>query len=214
MPRKSDSIKIPPSTPLSPQDEDTYAHILTLVKKAIAAKDDGDRPKPTSKKQINRTAPERRVSDKSAARASDAAIRCLIRYFSGLNARKAMVSAGIDWGTLQVMRWSDPDFKRAWDWCHAEKARLLNLKALAVAEMALDGETVDKSTLRFAQWLLGVTDRETYGEHRESSHAQGQGGPAVVYNINLAPISPPVVAPNLCEKSVSHQPVIDITSSK
>lgn len=212
MPRKSDSIKpIPPSTPLSPQDEDTYAHILLLVDRAIAAKEGS---KTTDQKQTPHATPERRVSDKSAARASDAAIRCLIRYFSGLNARKAMVSAGIDWGTLQVMRWSDPDFKRAWDWCHTEKARLLNLKAVAVAEMALDGEAVDKSTLRFAQWLLGVTDREAYGEHRDASRAQGQGGPAVVYNINLAPISPPVATPNLCEKSVNNHPVIDITSSK
>lgn len=212
MPRKFASIKpIPPSTPLSPQDEDTYAHILLLVDRAIAARDGA---KTTDRGQINRTTPERRVSDKSTARASDAAIRCLIRYFSGLNARKAMVSAGIDWGTLQVMRWSDPDFKRAWDWCHAEKARLLNLKAVAVAEMALDGEAVDKSTLRFAQWLLGVTDRDAYGEHRDASRAQGQGGPAVVYNINLAPISPPVATPNLCEKSVNNHPVIDIVGNK
>lgn len=212
MPRKFASIKpIPPSTPLSQQDEDTYAHILLLVDKAIAAMDG---LKPTDKKQISHDTPERRVSDKSAARASDAAIRCLILYFSGLNARKAMVSTGIDWGMLQVMRWSDPDFKRAWDWCHAEKARLLNLKAVAVAEMALDGEAVDKSTLRFAQWLLGVTDREAYGEHRDASRAQGQGGPAVVYNINLAPISPPVATPNLCEKSVNNHPVIDIVGNK
>ena len=181
------SPPVDPDAPLTLDEEDAFAHIQQIAAESAKAEDASSQHANT-KALTTDAGGKRRVSRRSTTAVSSArarAVRFLISYFAGTNARAAMTASGSDWGTIQAYRWSDPAFKSAMDYVQGARPQLLKMKAESLTERALDGEDVPSAAVRMAALILQATDRKTYGKNETSTGGVRVGGPAVIYNINL-----------------------------
>lgn len=175
--------------PLTDQEEDAYAHICLLAdRQQTRSKAPADQPQ----------SPVPRSQPTDGSRASAKAIRFLIAYFAGETARRAMNNTHCDWGFITASMWTDPQYRRAYDFVHGERPKLLNLKATSMVQETLDGYEYTPAAVRMAALILQSTDRKTYGKSEAAAGGSG-GGPAVIYNINL--VAPPL--PKSCDQSAT-----------
>lgn len=188
-------------SPLTIEEADAYAHILMLAREQQTratnkrAEEDADRPRAG-------------LLGTNAARAC--ARRFLIHWFDGERAKKAMEAAHCNWGDITAARFSDPDYKIAFEFIEAERPRLLQAAALDMSERVLDGEEVPAHAARLASFILERCRRDEFG--RETATAEGgqRNAPAVVYNINLTAPAPA----KMCDQSVTARPPIESDPQK
>ena len=130
--------------------------------------------------------------------------RFLIHWFDGKRAKKAMEAAGCNWGDITAARFSDPDYKIAFEFIEAERPRLLQAAALDMSERVLDGEEVPAHAARLASFILERTRRADFGRETATGEGGQRNAPAVVYNINLTAPAPA----KMCDQSVTARPPI------
>lgn len=181
--------------PLSIEEADAYAHILILAReqqtRATSKENGGDAD-----------------GSKAGLLGTDSARACarrfLIHWFDGKRAKKAMEAAGCNWGDITAARFSDPDYKCAFEFIEAERPRLLQAAALDMSERVLDGEEVAASAARLASFILERTRRADFGRETATSEGGQRNAPAVIYNINLTAPAPA----KMCDQSVTARPHI------
>lgn len=190
-------------TPLTIEEEDAYAHIVMLARdakgediEANAVDNETDETKDGDGKRRRK----RRVGEKNSA--SACARRFLIYWFDGARAKKAMEAANCVWGDVTVARFSDPDYKAAFEFIEAERPRLLQAAALDMSERVLDGEEVPAHAARLASFILERTKRKEFGREVAPTATGAASTPAVTYNINLIAAPPPIK----CDQSVTASP--------
>ena len=121
-----------------------------------------------------------------------------------------MEAAGCNWGDITAARFSDPDYKIAFEFIEAERPRLLQAAALDMSERVLDGEEVSSHAARLASFILERCRREDFGRETATGEGGQRNAPAVVYNINLTAPAPA----KMCDQSVTARPPIDCDPQK
>lgn len=205
--KRQEQAKEPPTPtprddrPLTIEEADAYAHILMLAKE--------QQTRATSK------AGEAGADNAGAGLAGlntscACARRFLIHWFDGERAKKAMEAAGCNWGDITAARFSDPDYKIAFEFIEAERPRLLQAAALDMSERVLDGEEVPAHAARLASFILERTRRADFGRETATGEGGQRTAPAVIYNINLTAPAPV----KMCDQSVTARPPIESDPQK
>lgn len=149
------------------------------------------------------------------------ACRFLLSYFAGALPSKAMRETGIGWGDISICRLASPDFDAAFKFCKTMTGERLALKALEIAEKAVDGAEVGRESASLSKFILErLSAGDGFGDPRYKIPGVmgGGGGGGLVYNINIiqaagadAPLSPPIAgrqSPDLCGVCVAQSPAV------
>lgn len=149
------------------------------------------------------------------------ACRFLLAYFGGALPSKAMRETGIGWGDISICRLASPDFDAAFKFCKAMTGERLALKALEIAEKAVDGAEIGRESASLSKFILErLSAGDGFGDPRYKIPGVmgGGGGGGLVYNINIiqaagadAPLSQPIAgrqSPDLCGVCVAQSPAV------
>lgn len=182
--RKQLSV-LPPAVPdgadpdvLSAAEEEAYAMLVQFARDKIAASD-----KASDRRQQQQTRVE---FSRLVTRAR--ACRFLLSYFSGAMPSKAMAETGISWGDIAICRLASPDFDAAFKFCKSVANDRLALKALEIAEKAVDGAEVGRESASLSKFILErLSAGDGFGDPRYKIPGVmgGGGGGGLVYNINI-----------------------------
>lgn len=182
--RKQLSV-LPPAVPdgadpdvLSTAEEEAYAMLVQFARDKIAASD-----KANDRRQQQQTRVE---FSRLVTRAR--ACRFLLSYFSGAMPSKAMAETGISWGDIAICRLASPDFDAAFKFCKSVANDRLALKALEIAEKAVDGAEVGRESASLSKFILErLSAGDGFGDPRYKIPGVmgGGGGGGLVYNINI-----------------------------
>lgn len=173
--------------------------------------------------------PPPKIADTGAARRAGVgdpdtvarAIRYVLARAAGATHRRAVKSCGLDWATIQLIRWSDPQYAVVEDFVHTQYMDLMRAKAEDALCDILDGDDSRKANARavmFALERLGRKDfapppHNTSGDNAAAKLTAG----GVTYNITFmgggsVPAVPPA-AQDLCGQCVDNphsKEIIDI----
>lgn len=155
------------------------------------------------------------------------ACRFLLAYFAGALPSKAMRETGIGWGDISICRLASQDFDAAFKFCKAMTGERLALKALEIAEKAVDGAEIGRESASLSKFILErLSAGDGFGDPRYKIPGVmgGGGGGGLVYNINIiqaagadAPLSPPPIAgrqsPDLCGVCVAQSPAVGVLAN-
>lgn len=148
------------------------------------------------------------------------ACRFLLAYFAGALPSKAMAETGIAWGDIEICRLASPDFDAAFKFCKSVANDRLALKALEIAEKAVNGAEVGRESASLSKFILErLSAGDGFGDPRyKLPGVMGGGGGGLVYNINIiqaagadVPLPQPQSRPksvDLCGVCVAHPPAI------
>lgn len=181
--RKQLSV-LPPAVPdgadpdvLSAAEEEAYAMLVQFARDKIAASDKAnDRRQQQTRVEFSRLVTRAR------------ACRFLLSYFSGAMPSKAMAETGISWGDIAICRLASPDFDAAFKFCKSVANDRLALKALEIAEKAVDGAEIGRESASLSKFILErLSAGDGFGDPRYKIPGVmgGGGGGGLVYNINI-----------------------------
>ena len=187
--------------PLTPEEEDAYAHIVLLAL---------SQHKQTKDKSGQGDAGGQKSRLPGTSSARGCVRRFLIHWFDGETSRNAMKAGPCSWGDVTAARFSDSDFRAAFEWTEAERPRLLKVAALDVSQRIMDGENVPAHAARLASFILERAARETFGRETSASEIAARA-PAVVYNINLTAPAPAKPCDQSATVTVSPSPIAEIS---
>ena len=200
------------TTPAQPLTADEQALYNALLTAAIDCATDRQR------KRLSQPPPK--IADSAAARRAGVgdpqtvarAIRYVLARAAGATHRRAIKACGLDWATIQLIRWSDPQYAVVEDFVHTQYMDLMRAKAEDAMCDILDGDDSRKANARavmFALERLGRKDfapppHNTAGDNAAAKLTAG----GVTYNITFmgggGSVPAPSAAQDLCGQCVDN----------
>lgn len=139
------------------------------------------------------------------------AIRYILARAAGATHRRAVKSCGLDWATIQLIRWSDPQYAVVEDFVHTQYMDLMRAKAEDALCDILEGDDSRKANARaviFALERLGRKDFAPPPHNTAGDNAAAKlTGGGVTYNITFmggGGTAVPPAAQNLCGQCVDN----------
>lgn len=173
-----------PGADLTPDEEETFALLLSIAESNRTEADEKRKPAPKSRVEFSRLAVRAR------------GVRFLLDYFAGVPPSKSLRALGLSWGDLTICRLSSPDFDRVYQFCRYQMGERLQDKALQAIENALDGYDIGSAAASSARFILERLTRGDYADPRykllKGQQAGTGNGGGIAYQINIINTAQPL----------------------